>query len=49
MLTQAFTETLDSRGDLCQIMTDTTGTSLIVENGRVIGVNTTGKDGSAVT
>lgn len=46
---KAFTETLKSRGDLCRIMTDTTGTGLIVENGRVVGVNAAGKDGNAVT
>ncbi|HWQ51851.1 MAG TPA: flavocytochrome c [Terriglobales bacterium] len=46
---KTFLGTLDSRGALSEIMTDTTGKSLIVENGRVVGVNALGKDGNKVT
>ena len=46
---KAFVETLMTREDLCTIMMDTTAESLIVEDGRVVGVNAVGKDGNAVT
>lgn len=44
----AFTQTLSSREGYTQMM-ETTGKSLIVEDGKVVGVVAEGKDGNAVT
>ena len=45
---KAFTDTLETRGNYTQIM-ETTAKSLIVQNGRVVGVNAEGKAGNKVT
>lgn len=45
---KAFTNTLAER-DQVQIMTDTTGVSLITDGDKVVGVNATGKEGNAIT
>ncbi len=45
----AFRDNLAGKSDLIDIMTDTEGKSLIVEDGRVTGVNAQGKSGNKVT
>ncbi len=48
-LIKAYAAVLAKRPDACEIMMKTTGNSLIVENGKVVGVEATDAAGNAVT